>query len=94
MYYILRVSALIIQHAVRMRRMILSSVACLTLPHFSTLRHNRHDFRKKVIEYKLCVLIFSTAFSEIFLILRRIRRDIIINVHVSLSKVPVILVRC
>ena len=38
-----------------------------------------------------CVLIFSTNFpSEIFLILSRIQRDVIINVHSSSCKVPVI----
>jgi len=30
--------------------------------YFSTLSHKRHDFREKVAEYKMCVLIFSTTF--------------------------------
>jgi hypothetical protein len=33
------------------------------------------------MEHEVCVLIFSTALSETFLILRRIEWDIIINVH-------------
>jgi hypothetical protein len=63
--------ALVIQHAKRLGRFILSSV----------------------IEHKMCVLILSTTLSETFLILRRIQRDIIINVHRSSCKVPVIPVR-
>jgi hypothetical protein len=37
--------ALSIQHAVCMRRIILSSVSCPALQHFSTLFPKRHDFR-------------------------------------------------
>jgi hypothetical protein len=46
----------------RMRRIMLLSMACLALPYFSALSHKRQDFREKVIEYKMCVLIFSTTF--------------------------------
>jgi hypothetical protein len=85
--------ALVIQHAKRMCRIMLSPVACPALPYFSTLSHRRHDFRKKnVTEHKMGVLIFSTIFVEKFLILKRTERDIIIHVHRSLCKVRVILV--
>jgi len=46
-----------IQHAVHV---ILLSVACLALQYFST-SHKQHDFLKKVVGHKMCVLIFSTA---------------------------------
>ena len=36
------------QIAAFVRRIILSSVACLGLPYFSTLFHKRHDFRKEL----------------------------------------------
>jgi multisubunit Na+/H+ antiporter MnhE subunit len=45
---------LVIQHAQRMRRFILSSVVSLAVQNFSTLSHKRHDFRRKVTVGKLC----------------------------------------
>jgi hypothetical protein len=44
-----------------------------------------------VVEHKMCVFISSTNLSETFL--RRIQRDIIINVHTSFFKTPVTPVR-
>jgi hypothetical protein len=49
-----------IQPVKHMRRIALSSVASLVLPHFSTVSHKRHDFREKVTEHNVPVLTFST----------------------------------
>jgi hypothetical protein len=64
----------------------------LSPPHFSTLAHKRHDLQEKISEHKSCVLICLQLLSRTFLILRRILRDIVINVKTSSCKVPVILV--
>jgi hypothetical protein len=85
--------SLLMQHAKRMLSIILSSVAYLAVLYFYTLSHKRHDFRGKSTEHEMCVLIFCTPSSETFLILRRIERDNIINVHRLPSELPVILVR-
>ena len=54
---------LVIQHAMRMRLVIVSSVACLAVPHIYTLFHELHDFQgKDVIEHEMCVPIFYTTF--------------------------------
>jgi hypothetical protein len=61
----------------------LSSVGCQTQQYFSTLSHKRYDFRKKkkkVIEHKMCVLIFSTILYESFVTLRRNEQDMIKSV--------------
>jgi hypothetical protein len=68
---------------------ILSSVACLAVPYFSTLSHKRHDFQKKVTEHKMCVFWFSLQLLyETFFILRRTQQEVI-KVHCSSCKVPV-----
>jgi len=54
-------AALITQHTTRMRHIVICGLS--PLYHIvSTLSHKRHDFRKKVTEHKMCVLIFSTTF--------------------------------
>jgi len=82
--------ALFIQYAMRMLRIIPLSVARLDLPYFSKIISQWHNFLKNVNEYKIFTFIFSTTFfvSEIFLILRRIQRNII-NVQKFLCEVPV-----
>ena len=58
--------ALVIQHAKHMRSIILTSVACLALPYFSTLSRKRHDFRKQLLNIK-CMFGFSLQLlSETF----------------------------
>ena len=46
--------ALIIQHAKRMRLVILPSVASTVVPYFDPLLHKRHNFRENVIQRKMC----------------------------------------
>ena len=47
---------------------------------------------KKVVEHKKFILISAQLLFETFLIVRRIQRDIVINMKTSSCKVPVILV--
>jgi hypothetical protein len=65
----------------------------LAAPYFSALSHTRHDFpKKKSLDIK-CVFSFSVPILfEMFLILRKNIRDIVINVKTSSFKVPVIFV--
>jgi len=68
----------------RMRCVILPYVACPAEQYFSTLTLKRHDFRKKKLLTIKCLFWFSLQLlSEIFLVVRRIQRDIVINVHIA-----------
>jgi len=52
--------ALVIQQPMRMRRIILSPVACPAVQYFSTVSHKRQNFRGGN-EHKMSVFIFSTV---------------------------------
>ena len=62
--------ALGIQHAMRMRLIVICGLSGSTM--LATLFHNTARFskKKKRMEHKICVLIFSPISSETFLILR------------------------
>jgi hypothetical protein len=62
--------AIVFHHEKRIRRIVICGLSCTT--RFFTLSHKRNDFRNTVLEYKMCVLIFSTSLSETFLFLTRI----------------------
>jgi hypothetical protein len=86
--------ALFIQHAERMRRIIMSSLACLTLPLFSTLsKKNGTIFGKNVIEHKMCALIVSTNFVSNISHSKKNSAKYYHSVHRFSFKVPFILVR-
>ena len=67
--------ALVIQCAVHMHRITLSSLGCLALPYSSTLSQKRHDLRKIIVEREMC-LDWARYYR---------------NVHRSSCKAPVIL---
>jgi len=79
--------ALGIKHAISMRHIVICGLPGSTIYFYDM--SNGTIFEKKVIEHKMCVCWFCLQFlSEIFLILRRSKRDMIKNVSWCSSKVP------
>ena len=58
---------------------------------FCTLSYKLHDFRKKVTEHKMCVLVFSTAFCWNIFIVRRIMPHTVTNVRNLYVRYPLYL---
>ena len=73
----------------RTLHIILSTVACPAVVHFSILSYKRYYFRKNVSDYEMCISIFSKNLPEVFVTLKRNERDVIENVRWSLCKVPI-----
>ena len=79
---------LVIQHATRVRRIILSSVAYLAVLYFLHCVIN-----DTLLNIKLVFWFSLQLLSETFLVLKIIQPDTIINTHRSLCKVTGIVVR-
>ena len=85
--------ALFIQHAMRMRHIVICDLSGSTIL-FHIIWQTARFSKKKVFETK-CVFWFSLQFlSETFLILRRIERDMIKTVYWSAATPPSQLQRC
>ena len=60
---------------------------------FLSYSYKRRDFRKKNIEHKMCVVMFSTNFVWSISLSQKFGRDMIKNVNWSLCELTVVLVR-
>jgi len=78
--------ALGIQHSVDKRRIIVCGLSGSTV--FCTLSHKFRDCCIKLLKKKY-ISIFSTTLSELFLIMKRNERDMIIKVRRSYCQLPI-----
>ena len=67
------------RHIMGMHHIFICSLSGCTI--FFHIIYRRQYFRNNIVEYKICISIFSSNFSEKFLILRRIQRDMVKNVY-------------
>jgi hypothetical protein len=81
--------ALGMQHVMRMHRIFICGLVHST--EFFHFVSQMPKLSKKVIEHKMCVLIFCTTLCETFIIPSRIQRDSIRSVHRSSCTVPIFL---
>jgi hypothetical protein len=70
--------------------LIMASVECLSLPHFSTLSHKRHDFLKRVFKYKMC-FDFLYDFSQASLTSKEFGEKLLYMCLGLLAKYPLVL---
>ena len=70
-----------------------ATLSCPAVQYFSTRSHKRSHFRRKLLVIKRVFLFPVQILSETFLFLRRVERDMIVNIYWFLCKSPVILVR-
>jgi hypothetical protein len=72
------------EHAKRLRRVILSCVPCLAVPHFSNNLINK-IFRKEIFKHKKDFFILSTnSFGTVSVFERNLRYQVILYIHLAL----------
>jgi len=72
----------------RWHRIMLSSVASMAVPYFSTISHKRHGFRKNLLNLKCVIVNILKNFSRNIFFLQIIQLDTIITVYRSSCNIP------